>query len=48
MFEFSMDPYSTLRTSAALYGCSACPPPDGCPDEEPGPYDPTGPIRGWA
>ena len=42
MFELSIFPEDTLRSSAALYGCSLCPPPppEVCPDDPWGP----GPI----
>jgi hypothetical protein len=36
MFEWVIYSEDTLRTNAALYGCSLCPPPppDECPDED--------------
>lgn len=41
MFESSIYDNETVRTNAALYGCSMCPPPEGCPDD---PTDPWNPI----
>jgi len=34
MFEMSIYGDDTLRTNAALYGCTICPPPgEPCPDD---------------
>jgi hypothetical protein len=41
MFEFNLYGDDTLRSTAALYGCSICPPPgELCPD-----YDPNDPRQ---
>lgn len=42
MFDVSIFGSETLRTQAALYGCTICPPPgEPCPDDPWGP----GPIE---
>jgi len=38
MFDVSIFGDETLRTQAALYGCTICPPPgESCPDDPWGP-----------